>query len=208
MEPDGSLPHSQQPAICPYPLAQLSFPAPYSRKTSAYIPPSTDINGCVSFKSIFQYEKIKYRPNICLCLLCSLNKLNQCEFPSSVAESIVLELKSLIGICHCQISKKLINELRHTNIRSTHNAILVRWLHVSAPHPGHHQAIPQPKTGKINNCKYWQKNSSLQCCETAHIYCGTTVTDFLLTNVQHYFLHIHPMYPLRTRIHPCLLFSP
>ena len=32
---------------------------------------------------------------------------------------------------------------------------LVKWLHVSAPHPGHHQAIPQPESGKIiNNCEY------------------------------------------------------
>jgi hypothetical protein len=47
--------------------------------------------------------------------------------------------------------------LREIKIYNQHPAlfILVKWLHVSVPNPGHHQAIPQSKSGKIvNNCEY------------------------------------------------------
>jgi hypothetical protein len=46
----------------------------------------------------------------------------------------------------------LINEDIQT--QSTYNIFyLVKWLHVSAPHLDHQQAILQPKSGKINNCE-------------------------------------------------------
>ena len=78
MEPEGSLPHSQQPATCPYPEPARSSPHPHiplPDVSSYYYPP---IYVCVSKWSLSQYTSLLSPiPATCPARLILLNLITQ-----------------------------------------------------------------------------------------------------------------------------------